>query len=229
MSTRTGSAGWATCPFPSPSLLLPQLHMRRKHSARNPCAPPAQCRCCTDGGQATYEDVVEAYIRNYRRDADQSLEFFRQCPSIQRAIEYAARCKLPSGKRHPHQYRLSGEVLAEGERNLQACAAELGRCRSFDELHQVVERELLVIYGIGPVTVYDAATHIGAYLGLEADRVYLHAGTAEGARAIGLEHRRDGLDPSDLPQPFQRLRAREIEDCLCIYKRRLASIHAEEV
>lgn len=129
---------------------------------------------------------------------------------------------LPDGKRHPHQYRIPRSVLAEGERNLQACAQEIAGCGSFPDLYAIIRRELLGIYGIGHLTAYDVATRIGAHLPLEPDRVYLHAGTADGARELGLNHRRESLAVEELPLPFQRLRPREIEDCLCIYKRALA-------
>jgi hypothetical protein len=46
----------------------------------------------------------------------------------------------------------------------------------------------------------------------------------DGARALGLDHRCVSLDPADLPAPFRRLRAGEIEDCLCIYKDALAAL-----
>ena len=71
----------------------------------------------------------------------------------------------------------------------------------------------------------DTALRIGAKLGIRPDRVYLHRGTREGARALKLDASQATIDVSQLPPAFQRLDAREIEDCLCIYKedlRRLA-------
>src|SRR6266704_2317835 len=49
-------------------------------------------------------------------------------------------------------------------------------------------------------------------------RVYLHAGTREGAHALGVSKERAWVSPEELPAPFQRLRAGQIEDCLCIYR-----------
>jgi hypothetical protein len=114
-------------------------------------------------------------------------------------------------------------VLAAGERRLQACAARLRRCRSFEELHKVIKQQIGGIHGIGPLTVYDVANAIGANMGLEPKLVYLHAGTAAGAKALGLGHRRETLDPAELPAEFRRLRPREAEDCLCMYKDELAA------
>lgn len=53
---------------------------------------------------------------------------------------------------------------------------------------------------------------------MEPERVYIHAGTRAGARALGLYRRQEYLEPEELPEPFQRLRPAEVEDCLCIYK-----------
>ena len=71
------------------------------------------------------------------------------------------------------------------------------------------------IHGIGELAVYDIACRIGAFLGLSPERVYLHAGTREGARALGL--RGASVRKMDLPRAFGRLSPGEIEDCLCIY------------
>ena len=70
--------------------------------------------------------------------------------------------------------------------------------------------------GIGELAVYDIACRIGAFLGFRPDRVYLHAGTREGARALGL--RGASVRKIDLPGAFGCLSPAEIEDCLCIYK-----------
>lgn len=168
---------------------------------------------------------MDAYVREYQRHAKEEVEFFQR-RRFKEAITYAALCLLPNGKRHPHQYRVPRSALAEGERNLQACSSEIVRCRSFPELHEIVARELRDIYRIGVLTVYDVASRIGAHLNIEPDRVYLHAGTAEGARALGLEYRRESVALDELPLPFQRLRPREAEDCLCIFKDALVSLAA---
>ncbi|MBW3572263.1 MAG: hypothetical protein KY467_14270 [Gemmatimonadetes bacterium] len=196
--------------------------MRRKASRRTGCAPLPTCGRPTTGETAACEEVVDAYIRFYRRDAAQEIEFFHRL-SLTDAIKHAGLCISPNGKRHPHQCRIPRSVLAEGERNLQACAAELAASPTFARLHEIVRRELLGIHGIGVLAVYDVATRLGAHLGLKPTRVYLHAGTAQGARALGLNHRRESLAMEELPPAFRRLSPPEAEDCLCIFKGALAS------
>jgi hypothetical protein len=101
--------------------------------------------------------------------------------------------------------------------------AEIHAAKTFEELHSILSEVGNGLHGIGPLTIYDTATRIGAFLELEPDRVYLHAGTRDGARALGLVQR-DSLSPSNLPKPFRRLSPSEIEDCLCIYKREVAAV-----
>lgn len=66
--------------------------------------------------------------------------------------------------------------------------------------------------------VYDTALRIGAKLGLEPERVYLHAGTRVGARALGLDWRAPSILSQDLPSQLRLLPAWQVEDLLCIYK-----------
>lgn len=129
----------------------------------------------------TLLDIVNDYIREHRKCADEEMDFFRRSPDLRSVIEYAALSKLPNGKRHSHQYRRSRRALAESEGNLQAITPELRRCRSFDELYVRIQKEIGYVHDIGPLTIYDVAHRIGAHLKLEPERVYLHAGTAHGA------------------------------------------------
>lgn len=189
------------------------------------CRPVPRPPCRQDDAEpATYSEVVVAYIRDHRAGAARLLRFFRECATIERAIEFAARCKLPSGKRHPHQYRIPKPALPEAERRLRGCTTELRECQSFAQLHALVREQIGGVPGIGALTVYDIAHHLGAYLELEPEAVYLHAGTAGGARALGCDHTAETLDPAELPPEFGQLRPHEVEDCLCLYKRCLEAI-----
>lgn len=101
----------------------------------------------------------------------------------------------------------------------------LGR-RKFDNfgaLHEAV-REAVCKKGhkiprIGPLAVYDTALRLAAFRGILPDRVHLHSGTLEGAKNLGLNLReKKSLAMSDLPSEFRKLKAYEVENCLCIYK-----------
>ena len=160
--------------------------------------------------------IVDDYIHDYRDRAAREMRFYARQRTLSDAVDVAARCVLPSGKRHNHQRRIPGEALNEARKRL--LAADLRACRSFDELHSLVDSLIREIYMVGALVVYDVSHRIGAHLGLEPERVYLHAGTHDGDRALGFGRERGALDLDELPPEFGRLSPAEVEDCLCLYK-----------
>jgi hypothetical protein len=183
-------------------------------------------RCRNDEKEplGSYQEIVDAYIRNWRDEAREERRFFQDLPPYE-AIRYAALCMRPDGKRHSHQCRIPVASLAEAEQRLQTCAGELQRYTTFGTLHAFVRSKINDIYKVKKTTVYDITTRIGAHLGIEPDRVYLHAGVEAGAKELGF-HGRSTLAPSELPCEFQVLRPYEMEDCLCIYKDALAKLNS---
>lgn len=99
---------------------------------------------------------------------------------------------------------------------------ELKQITDFDELYKTIKDEADKFYGIGRLTTYDTATCIGFELGLFPDKVYLHAGAAEGAKALGI---RGSKVPKKqfvaICKSFEMLEPAQIEDFLCIYKKQL--------
>lgn len=186
----------------------------RRSSNNRGCVPPDTCGPRPDA-LTSLEAVVEHYIRHKRPRAAQGVHFMRERASLDEALDYAALCRTERSKRHPHQARIPGPILEDCRGRL--AAADLRSAKSFEELHAIVQQAIGGIKGIGVLTVYDISHRLGAYLGLEPDLVYLHRGTRDGARALGLGGK-NTLDPSELPAPFSRLKPYEIEDCLCIYK-----------
>jgi hypothetical protein len=163
----------------------------------------------------TFGEIVSAYIRDHRKSARREMRCFEQSSCLCDAIR-AAFCLMPNQKRHPHQRRRSRAVLEEGERRLQRSRKELLLVSNFAALHDTVERKIGTVQDIGPLTVYDIAHRIGAFLGKSPELVYLHSGTKIGAAALGLSGKT--IYPNELPPPFSRLKVAECEDCLCIYK-----------
>ncbi|MDE1887953.1 MAG: hypothetical protein KGL00_09480 [Gammaproteobacteria bacterium] len=84
----------------------------------------------------------------------------------------------------------------------------------------IVAATIRAIPGIGELTVYDTALGIGAFLRLEPAKVFLHAGARSGARALGLDASGEFLEVKAIPAELRSLKQSEIEDVLCIYKRR---------
>ena len=108
-------------------------------------------------------------------------------------------------------------------RRLAAAILEqpLANARDFDDLHAYVRRAAKRVHGIGELAIYDVALRIGWFGRMEPTRVYLHAGTREGARALGLDVSGASLARAVFPAAMQELSAAEIEDFMCIYKAQL--------
>ncbi len=166
---------------------------------------------------AEWKEVVETYAAWGRRGANVELEHFRRQPTLEDAISEAALARF-RGKKLDHQRRVPVAVLERSRRVLLANAKRLAEANSFDELFAEVEERIAPIHGIGELTVYDTALRIGAYLGHSPAKVYLHAGTREGAKRLGLDVRGKTLDVATLPGALRRLAPHETEDVLCIFK-----------
>ncbi|HVA22914.1 MAG TPA: hypothetical protein VMW62_00810 [Chloroflexota bacterium] len=171
----------------------------------------------------SFEDVVEDYRARFQEQHHRQLRWFAIQQSLEAAIEQAGMAVTPAGKRFNHQRRISRAALRGWTDSLLTHRSTIQQVNRFAVLHGLLAKIGAGIHGIGPWVVYDTATRIGAFLKLAPDRVYLHAGTEVGAQALGF-HRRPSLSKGQLPGPFQRLSADEIEDCLCIYKRLISAI-----
>ena len=173
-------------------------------------------------GLTTYAAVVRDYLKTCRSSAREQLDFYASRPSLAKAVELAALAKDDRGKRCSHQRRIPASALSESYARLRRL--RLNRYRSFEQLIEAISRAVSDIPRIGPLTIYDTALRIGAYLELEPKEVHLHTGTRDGARALGLGRDSSVLRVSDLPPAFRTLSPGEIEDCLCIYKDELRQI-----
>jgi hypothetical protein len=113
------------------------------------------------------------------------------------------------------------DVLSKHARAIQ-------KAHDFDDLFHLIDTALEPIPGLGELYVYDTTLRIGAKLNLFPDKVYLHAGTRLGARALGLRTAAT-LKMSELPKEFRALKPHEIEDVLCIFKDELKASAATSV
>ncbi|TXH74901.1 hypothetical protein [Thiobacillus sp.] len=166
----------------------------------------------------TLYDIVADYICRYRVDAEQEQRWFAIQRTLEKAVSRAALAVNQKGKRFSHQRRIPQAVLAESRRRLVASLPMLSKVQSFEALHETVAVVIGSIPGIGELTIYDTALRIGAKLQFEPNVVFLHAGTRTGARRMGLSVSRKFIPVAEFPRAFQKLKPREIEDVLCIYK-----------
>jgi hypothetical protein len=175
-------------------------------------------RSTATGDDLTLDTIVRDYIAIYRERGLQENNFYKNQPNLDKAIEAAAMCKLSSGKRHSHQRRIPIAVLHQAKSSLRLVKGELEACKDFFDLMEVTNRRLETIKGLGDLTIYDITHRIGLFLGIRPTGVYLHAGTREGASALGIGRQKKTARMVDLPKAFHVLEPSEVEDCLCIYK-----------
>jgi hypothetical protein len=77
--------------------------------------------------------IVSDYIAKHRESARRELRFYGIQRSLEETIREAALCRLPSGKRHPHQRRIPKQVLMAAERKLQGAIEHISKAASFKE------------------------------------------------------------------------------------------------
>jgi hypothetical protein len=184
-------------------------------------APVSACGKAPLNTRRNLSAIVRSYTVFNRPRARDELRYFETMPSLAHAIESAALAKGPCGKRLDHQRRLTCTALNRSNALLLGAARKIARCRSFDKLHTLVLDIVGAIDGIGELYVYDTSLRIGAYLNIFPKKVYLHAGTRQGARALGIAQRRASVSVDELPPELRKLETHEIEDVLCIYKAQL--------
>lgn len=185
--------------------------------------PEAAAKATVMKSNRMKREAWSAILRHYnthgRRRAADELDWFAQFPSLDHAIARGATATDARGKRFNHQRRISKGTLAEAHKALRRARSAIQASKSFDELINVVSRALEDVFGVGELYCYDTAFRLGGYLRIYPERVYLHSGTREGARALGiLVGKRDALEIAELPKELRGLLPHEIEDVLCIYK-----------
>jgi hypothetical protein len=175
---------------------------------------------------ASLQAAVADYIRYSRPGATKELDSFRDSDRTDEdAVGQAALAQL-DGKRHPHQRRIPRASLEESRKRLLRNLPRIRAAQSFDQLFDLIAALISPIRNIGELTLYDTALRIGARFDVQPERVYLHAGTREGAAALGFDRRRATIEMRELPRPIRRLSAREAEDFLCAYKPEIAAAMA---
>lgn len=181
-----------------------------------PCFPDAGCSPKVLRHHSL-RGMVRWYIAKKRPRAQAELESFQEQP-IGAAVSRAALARDEGGMRFAHQRRLTGPALRKAEEILFESSRKLRNCRSFHELHELIKSLLDGVAGLGELYYYDTGLRIGANLNQMPRRVYLHRGTREGARALGLDWRAKALDSRALPKALWVLEPHEMEDFLCMFK-----------
>lgn len=92
-------------------------------------------------------------------------------------------------KKDSHQYRIPKEKYEEYEEKVKLLKTDILNANDFDEILKILtfggeNKAFDHIKNIGELTEYDIAFRIGKSLGKCPDKVYLHAGTREGAEKL---------------------------------------------
>jgi len=185
-----------------------------------PCRPakPPSCRPKPPGKKASLDALIAEFRTKHLKGIERELEFFRTRPSIEVAIRHAATATDEDGYCFDHQFRILRAARLQAAAILTSAKSRFRACASFHELHTLLSDLLSPVPGLGELYVYDTALRLGTYVGLAPDFVYLHAGTREGARALGLGRGRAYLELHDLPGPLRALSVDEVESFFCFYK-----------
>lgn len=173
-----------------------------------------------------WQRVIRDYIINHRPGNKAQLAWFKGQPSFEDALLKAAKAEDDRGKRYRHQNKVWRTAITEAQCRLPSAANQVRECKSFHELwlllYQLLkptEGPIKPVKGLGDLYIYDTALRLGAYLCLTPDKVYLHAGTLEGAKRFGfIASSKAWLEVNELPEDLQKLPPHELEDVLCIYK-----------
>lgn len=176
------------------------------------------------GGIMIIRWLVKEYESNGKVSLNNYFKRYSLLKNINEVIECATLAKLPKGKKHIHQRRLNSQVMESVKNKLLLRSIEIQSSLKFDDIFNIVNESSEK--GFKDLAIYDTALRIGAFLNVYPVDIYLHAGTLEGAKSMGLNTGIKKISLSNTPKSLKSLKAYEIEDFLCIYKVELKNLNS---
>lgn len=175
--------------------------------------------------------------RKIERDvSDPCIPYTATAETLGEAIDRACDSRGVDGKLWFHQGRVWQKNRDKYARRLKKRSGEMlvlkdryGPKKGFNKLFDLCQSVGDSTKGIGPITVYDVTARLAGWLGLRANRIYLHGGVIAGVRALGIETRsRRYIKRAELPEPLCQVPNLDlVEDFLCGYRSELERL-AEE-
>lgn len=164
--------------------------------------------------------AIHYYKKRRRTNPDTCVIHCKNQDSLAKAIYYASISEDANGKKHSHQYRLKKEDMERFAIELQLQEYKIQSADNFDILFKIIENVGLKMEGIGDMLIYDTAERIGQYLNLFPGKIYLHAGTREGAEKLIGKIESSTVKKEMFPEPIKSssLTCADIESMLCMYK-----------
>lgn len=170
--------------------------------------------------------LVKKYVKDYFPSHDNEwFDLVKSKRTLQEQIETAALSKNNEGIMHGHQRRV-------GEKRLKKYAQALLSDETVDRVKKAIKSGVfhnvyLILkyetrnhYMVSSLTAYDVAQRICSVYGIEPEFIYLHTGTTEGAKNLGINTRgKEYFELKELPVWLSSsLGPADIENFLCIYK-----------
>jgi hypothetical protein len=183
------------------------------------CSPRFGDRCCprtTSKAKYTLAELVDEFFEQDGCCQCDEIVAYQNKP-LKNAIIMAARADRGDGELHSHQKWLRPETAKAAESILLKCIGQIATCKEFDTLHELIKSKLN-IPGAAEMYWYDTAFRIGISMGIYPKKVYLHRGTRDGAKNLGIWNGKDVLKMSELPRELQKLEPYQVEDFLCMCK-----------
>ena len=177
---------------------------------------------CTSTGTLAKTDTLGQVVAEFLEEEGTcprgEMKTFRNL-DVWEAIKKAARARDETGDLYPHQWNSFNrpEVPEQAEASLLECADEIEACRYFDVLHELVKSKLQ-IGRASEMYWYDTAFRIGISLNLYPQKVYLHRGTRDGAKNLGIYNGKEVLEMAELPPELRKMEPYQVEDFLCMKK-----------
>jgi hypothetical protein len=169
----------------------------------------------------TLADTLREYDAG--RQDDEIDRFRNMRGGLATVIRAAAESRDEDGLPYPHQaknWSFWPDSIPQAMAILPKAEARFQACEDFNAILELVTELVADIPGLRTLYCYDVAFRIGAFLGHFPERVFLHAGTREGAKRLGLPWRRGYLQVSELPEALRQRQPWEVENILCHHAKR---------
>jgi hypothetical protein len=179
---------------------------------------------------ALWKDYCWRYVTGRR--GDPAIPYTAAARNLDEAIQRACDSKGEDGKTFFHQGRVwpvNRQAYAKRLRSRNTRSA-IRAAQSFEGLYEICKEVGESTKGIGIVTIYDVAARLGAFLGLELEHLYFHAGVTEGLHALGIVTipGQDRVPRSALPEFFHDKDLDLVESFLCGYRSEVQRVMNEK-
>lgn len=176
---------------------------------------------------ARLDKVVDEFMADPANADTEDRALFETAPSLEEAITHATHGTKPNGA---SGVRSRGELTAK-DRGCEALLLDRERIQASKDFHtlfSLVKAMANRTGGLGEMWVYDVSVRVAAFLGKYPDRIYLHGGTREGARAFKIDSSRESVSKFELPRPIRKMPCHMIEDFLSKKKKELREMQFEK-